>query len=135
MAYLKFAMKRLMYPVIIGEYNDDGHYFVATSPNIPGMITQGDTFSDAAYWSEDAIATMLEDEKQYPEIQDPSSWNLKDNEKVVYISVDMDKWLSRNSKTIHRTISVPEYLNNMAKKQNINVSQLVTEALKNKLGV
>lgn len=135
MVYLTIEMKRIIYPVIISEYNDDGHYFVVTSPNIPGMVTQGDTFSDAAYWAEDAIATMLEDKKEYPQVQDPTNWNIKDNEKIVYISVDMDKWLKKNSRTIHKTISVPEYLNNLAKEQNINVSKLTTEALKNKLGV
>ena len=135
MTFAKIKMKRMLYPVIISEFNDDGHYFVATSPNIPGMVTQGDSFSDAAYWAEEAIATMLEGEKEYPQVQDPSKWNLRDNDKVVYISVDMEKWLSKNSKTVHKTISVPEYLNNLAKEHNINVSKLTTEALKNKLGV
>ena len=41
-------MRNLIYPVIISEYHDDGHYYVATSPHIPGMVTQGDTFSEAA---------------------------------------------------------------------------------------
>lgn len=35
--------KKLMYPVIVSEHNDDGHYYVVTSPNIKGMVTQGDT--------------------------------------------------------------------------------------------
>lgn len=63
--------KRLIYPVIISEFNDDGHYFVVTSPNIKGMVTQGDTAEEAIYWAEDAIATML-DGTEYPEPQDPS---------------------------------------------------------------
>lgn len=91
MAISKTQMKRMLYPVIISEFNDDGRYFVATSPNIPGMVTQGDSFSDAAYWAEDAISTMLEDEKEYPEIQDPSKWGLKDNDRIVYISIDVNK--------------------------------------------
>lgn len=129
------SMKRLVYPVIISEFHDDGHYYVATSPNIPGMVTQGETFSDAAYWAEDAIATMLEDETEYPQVADPQAWKLKDNEKIVYVAVDMDKWLAKNSKTVRRSISVPEYLSKLANEQNINVSQLTTEALKKKLGV
>lgn len=45
--------KRLIYPIIVEEFNDeDGHFFVATSPNIPGMVTQGDTMADVAYWAE-----------------------------------------------------------------------------------
>lgn len=84
-------MKRLVYPIIIAEYNDDGHYYVATSPNIPGMVTQGDSFSNAACWSEDAIITMLENEETCPKIQDPRNWPPKSNERVVYISINPDE--------------------------------------------
>lgn len=128
-------MRNLIYPVIISEYHDDGHYYVATSPNIPGMVTQGDTFSDAAYWAEDAIATMLDGQASYPKVQDPRSWDLKSNDRLVYITVDLNKWLHKNSKTIKKTITVPEYLSVMAKEQNINVSQLTTKALKAELGI
>ena len=128
-------MRNLIYPVIISEYHDDGHYYVATSPNIPGMVTQGDTFSDAAYWAEDAITTMLDGQASYPKVQDPRSWDLKSNDRLVYITVDLDKWLHKNSKTIKKTITVPEYLSVMAKEQNINVSQLTTKALKAELGI
>lgn len=31
--------KGIVYPIIVSESDDDGHYFVATSPNIPGMVT------------------------------------------------------------------------------------------------
>ncbi|KAF0363816.1 type II toxin-antitoxin system HicB family antitoxin [Pediococcus acidilactici] len=124
-----------MYPVIISEYNDDGHYYVVTSPNIKGMVTQGDTLEDAVYWAEDAIGTMLDGEKSYPKVQDPSNWKLNKNDRLVYITVDMSKWLKKNSKTVKKTITVPEYLNEMAKEQNINVSRVASEALKRELGI
>lgn len=124
---------KLVYPIIATEYNDeDGHYFVATSPNIPGMVTQGDTLAELAYQAEDAIATMLDGEK-YPEVEDASKWDLENNQHIVYITVDMAKWL--NSKTVRRNITVPQYLNDLAKEQGINVSRLATEALKAELNI
>lgn len=81
-------MGKLTYPAIISEYDDDGHYFVVTSPNIQGMVTQGDTLSDAEYRAKDALATMLEGETEFPQVQDPVEWNLKDNQRVIYISID-----------------------------------------------
>lgn len=127
--------KRLVYPIIATEYNDeDGHYFVATSPNIPGMVTQGDSLESLAYEAEDAIATMLDGEK-YPEAQDSSKWNLEDNQRVIYISVDMTKWLQKNTKTVKRTITVPEYLSDLARERKVNVSRVATDALKNELNV
>lgn len=81
--------KQMMYPIIAAEYDDeDGHYFVATSPNIPGMVTQGATLTDLREQADDAIATMLEGEV-IPEPQDPSAWTLAANERVVYVTVSL----------------------------------------------
>lgn len=102
--------KRIVYPIIVSEYDDDGHYFVATSPNIPGMVTQGDTLSDVVYWAEDAIATMIAGEG-YPTPQDPTDWPLKKNERVVFVSVNMVQWLKKHSKTVRKNITIPDYLN------------------------
>jgi len=127
----------LVYPVIFQENNDtDGHYFTVTSPNIPGMVTEGDTRANAAKEAIDAIATMIDGEP-YPAPQDPASWPLKANESIVYVTVDMGRWLlekarTRNTKTVRRTITVPQYLNDLAKKRHINVSRLTTEALEHK---
>ena len=123
--------QRIVYPVIIKEYNDeDGHYFVATSPNIKGMVTQGSTLNEAAYFSEDAIATMISDEKNYPEPMDPTEWELTENEKVVVVSVNMNQWLNKHGKTVRKNITIPEDLNNWAKENNINVSRVTTDALR-----
>lgn len=120
--------KRIVYPIIVSEYDDDGHYFVATSPNIPGMVTQGDTLSDVVYWAEDAIATMIAGE-EYPTPQDPTDWPLKKNERVVFVSVNMVQWLKKHSKTVRKNITIPDYLNDWAVENNVNVSRITTEAL------
>ena len=124
----------LIYPVVFQENNDsDGHYFTVTSPNIPGMVTEGDTRADAAEEAIDAIATMIDGEP-YPKPQDPASWPLQRNESIVYVTVDMARWQlekarNRNTKTVRRTITVPQYLNDLAKIRHVNVSRLTTEAL------
>lgn len=127
----------LIYPVIMAEHDDeDGYAVTVSSPNIPGMHTEGKDFSEAAYWSVDAIATMLDGKDEYPEPADTKDWILADNERVVYVPVDMKNWYRQNmSQTIKRSVTVPEYLNEMAKESNINVSRLLTEALEAKLGV
>ena len=119
----------LAYPVIFTEYNDDGHYYVVTSPNIKGMVTDGDTIAEALFHAEDAMATML-DGSDYPEVQDPKSWVLKDNQQVSWVTVNMTKWKNRYGKTVRRNISIPEGLNNWAKENKINVSQVTTNALR-----
>jgi predicted RNase H-like HicB family nuclease len=82
----------LIYPTVFTEHHDeDGHYFVVTSPNIPGMVTEGTTRQQAVTEAIDAIATMLDGEK-YPSVQDPGQWILKKNETIVYVPVNMTQW-------------------------------------------
>lgn len=125
----------IIYPVIISEFCDNEPYHTVTSPNIEGMITQGKTFSDAVYMAEDAIATILNKGSTYPEVQDPTTWEINDNEKIVYININMTKWRTRNTKTIRTTITVPEYLSVLAREKKINVSRVATEALKKQLEI
>lgn len=124
----------VVYPTIFTENNDeDGHYFTVTSPNIKGMVTEGTTREDAATEAIDAIATMLDGEV-YPQAQDPATWKLEEHQSIVYITVNMTQWYLEkarllNKKTVRRSISVPAYLDQLAKEQKINVSRLATEAL------
>lgn len=120
----------LAYPVILTECNDEsGHYYVVTSPNIKGMVTDGKTIAEALYHSVDAIATMIFD-SEYPEVQDPRKWKLEDNEQVSWVRVNMTKWRAQYGKTVRRNISIPEGLNNWAKANKINVSQVTANALR-----
>ena len=126
----------IIYPTVFAKEPDGG--YAVYSPNIPGMHTEGDTFTEAAHWSVDAIATMLDGLTSYPEPQDPSSWPLNNNEQIVMISVDMHRWLfekarERETKTVRRTITVPKYLNDFAKSHDINVSRLATQALEEEI--
>ncbi|WDF82695.1 type II toxin-antitoxin system HicB family antitoxin [Lacticaseibacillus pabuli] len=126
----------MIYPTIFVKEATGG--YAVYSPNIPGMHTEGDTFTEAVHWTIDAIATMLDGAANYPDPQDPSDWQLHDNEQIVMISVDMGRWLfekarERETKTVRRTITVPKYLNDFAKKHDINVSRLATQALEAEL--
>ncbi len=83
------------YPVILTEYNDKSeHYYVVTSPNIPGMVTDGETIGEALYNAKDAIATML-DEPNYPKVQDPRKWKLEKGQQISWVTVNMTKWLNK----------------------------------------
>ena len=120
----------LVYPVIVTECNDEsGHYYGVSSPNIKGMVTDGKTIQEAVVHAEDAIATMIADE-EYPAVQDPTKWELGDHDFIMWVTVNMAKWLNRYGKTVRRNISIPEGLNNWAKENKINVSQVTTKALR-----
>ena len=123
--------KILIYPVVVTECNDEaGHYYGITSPNIQGMVTDGKTMQEAVLHAEDAIATMISDMAEYPKVQDPTKWKLGEHDSVMWVTVNMAKWLNQYGKTVRRNISLPEGLNNWAKENNINVSQVATNALR-----
>ena len=118
------------YPVILTEYNDEsGHYYVVTSPNIQGMVTDGETIPEALENAKDALATMLANELERPEVQDPREWTLDKCQQTSWVSVNMTRWLNKYGKTVRRNISIPADLNEWAKKNKINVSKVATEAL------
>lgn len=119
----------LSYPVILTEYNDEsGHYYVVTSPNIQGLVADGETIAEALYETSDAIATLLDGE-EYPKVQDPKKWKLNDNQQTSWVNVNMTRWQAKHGKTVRRNVTIPEGLNKWAKENSINVSQVVTKAL------
>lgn len=97
--------KILIYPVIVTECNDEaGHYYGISSPNIKGMVTDGKTMPEAVLHAEDAIATMISDMAEYPKVQDPTKWKLGDNDSVMWVTVNMAKWLNQYGKTVRPII-------------------------------
>ncbi|MFD1317813.1 antitoxin HicB [Loigolactobacillus zhaoyuanensis] len=77
---------------------------------------------------------MLEDSVNYPQPSLPQDIKLTAGEQLVYVTVDLDAFRRKYGKTVRKNITIPEYLNKLAKEQKINVSQVATEALRVKLG-
>lgn len=49
--------------------------------------------------------------------------------------IDMEEYRKNNPKTIRESVTVPEYLAVLGKKQKLNFSAILTEAVKNKLEI
>ena len=125
---------KYVYPVIFEE--DDGKIGV-TVPDIPSTFTFGDDMADAIYMAEDVIAMMLagyEDEgKPVPE---PSKIeDIKTNGIVSLVRADTDEWRKLvDNKAVKKTLSIPSWLNKKAEKAAVNFSQILQDALCQKLG-
>lgn len=91
--------KLVQYPVIFQECNDEsGHYYVATSPNLQGLVTDGTTIKETVVNCQDAIATLLDAVKQLPKVQDPKTWQLKSNEDIHWITTNFSLWQRKYAK-------------------------------------
>ena len=130
-------MNRLFYPAIFHEAEEGG--FWVTFPDIPECMTQGDDMQQAYEMAVDALGLSLTTmEEAGEEIPKASTLDKVDPEDGILIIVefDMAEYRKRNSsRAIKKTLSIPEWLNEAAMRENINFSQLLQEALMVKLGV
>ncbi|MBR1849412.1 MAG: type II toxin-antitoxin system HicB family antitoxin [Lachnospiraceae bacterium] len=128
---------RYCYPAIF-EMEDDGKYAVEF-PDLEGCYTSGDNLADAIYMAQDVLAfTLYNYEKEKREIPKPSQHNKLKITKGAFINeiaCDTFEYQKRNNnKAVKKTLSIPEYLNELAMEAGLNFSQILQDALKEKLG-
>ena len=124
-----------VYPAIF-EPAEEGGYIV-TVPDIPCCFTQGEDMADAIYMAEDVIAMMLADyEDEGKPVPVPSKIeDIKTSGIVSLVRADTDEWRKLvDNKDVKKTLSIPSWLNKKAEKAAINFSQLLQDALCQKLG-
>lgn len=124
---------KIVYPAIFTYDKEENCYtvdFIDFS-----CSTFGATLQDAFFMAEEAMGLYFEDEKEYPEAtEDYREIDLKENQFISLVGVDMIEYYKRNSnKSVKKTLTIPEWLNALAENENINFSQLLQEALKEKL--
>lgn len=120
----------VQYPVILSK---DGGYVFVRVPDLPSGYTQGNDTLDAVRMAQDLIGNLLEDSDEYPTASEPEDIKLEKGERLVYVSVDMSSFRRKFSRKVRKNITIPEYLNDISKKNGWNVSQITTEALEAKL--
>jgi len=135
-------MAKYVYPAqFIRE--ESGQYSV-DFPDLESCYTSGDDLNEAILMAEDVLAYVLFDyEKEGRSIPKPSDINsiksktdLADNEFVNYVHCDTIDYQKRNNnKAVKKTLTIPEWLNELAIKSELNFSQVLQEALMVKLNI
>ncbi len=131
-------MNKLFYPALFHEAEEGG--FWVSFPDIPECMTQGDDMQQAYEMAVEALGLSLssmEDEKaEIPTASRPQDIQTEVGSFLVVIEFDMAEYRRRHcSRAVKKTLSIPEWLNDVAIKQNINFSQVLQEALMEKVGV
>lgn len=129
----------LTYPAII-TYEDNVFYIGFPDFEKEFYNTYGDTFEEAVEMGKEYLVLLLEElENEKKEFPAPSKINkvkelLEDNQELVYISLnyEYEKSLVKIA-YVKKTLTIPSYLDILAKNKNINFSQVLQEALKEKL--
>jgi predicted RNase H-like HicB family nuclease len=130
------------YPAIFTEENDGGYsvLFPDFDGSGYGCFTQGNDINDTMDMAEDALCLVLYNIEKADKTA-PKASNIKDvaageKEFVSLITCDTDTYKRfYESKAVKKTLSIPAWLNSQAEKNSINFSQLLQEALKQRLGL
>lgn len=133
-----------IYPACFYEEETGGYSVIF--PDLNHLATCGETFADAMQMAVDCLAGYLYDLKQMGEkAPQPSAIDAirPDDEYDEYkrafvsaVSVDVEEYAKAHfEKSVKKTLTIPKWLNDMAVSENINFSQLLQAALKEKLHV
>ncbi len=128
---------RYIYPAIIKLENDS---YIVSFPDLENCFTFGKSLEDALDSARDVLELCLYDMEQdgvkIPDASDLSYIRLKENESIVLIDVWMipvrDKMENRSVK---KTVTIPKWINDIGLEHNLNFSQLLQAAIKDRLGI
>lgn len=123
----------LVYPVILSK-NGDGYFVTVPDFNIN---TEGKDVADAIAMARDAIGlNVLQLEDEGKAVPEPYShhYQIQDDDILTLVDVDMTNYSKKHdNRTVRKNCTIPYCLNADAEKAGINFSQLLQEALKQKL--
>ncbi len=122
------------YPVIIEELEDK---IILTFPTFDDLVTETDDDKDFVKAAQEVIALQImdaEDEGREIPVEYNKKISVRKGQKLVYINV----WMPYHrtiTKTVYvrKNITIPAWLDLLAKESGINFSETLTEALKRKI--
>lgn len=131
-------MAKYAYPAILTP-EDNGLYTVRFQ-DLENCYTSGDDLADALIMAEDVLALTLygyeKDKRPIPEPSDRDTLSVNPGEIVSLVACDTLEYQKMyNKKAVKKTLSIPEWLNEAATDAGINFSQVLQEALIQKIAL
>lgn len=130
-------MARYCYAALISR---DADGFNVTFPDFESCYTSGATQVEAIYMASDVLALTLVDMEDNGETM-PKPTEIKgivcgENETATLVVADTVSYRKKvNGKAIKKTLTLPQWLNEAAEAKNVNFSQILQEALTERLGI
>lgn len=134
-------MAKYTYPAIF-TIEPDGSGVSVTFPDLPHVYTGGKDIQNALLMADDILPLMLcEYEDSKTEFAKPSSMkdvnaSIKDDDNsfATLIFADTLEYRKQTSnKAVKKTLSIPAWMDTIAKQNNVNFSQVLQDALTEKL--
>ena len=125
------------YPALFHIAEEGG--FWISFPDIPEGLTEGENMTEAYKMAVEALGLALEDrikENNVPIATEINKLPQEKNTFPVIVEFDLLEYRKKhNSKSVKKTLSIPEWLNEEAIAKGINFSQVLQDALKTQLGL
>ena len=130
--------KVYIYPIYITVYSNEEYPYFVEIPDINGF-TQGKDLADAITMARDyigfSVIDKLENNEPLP-LPNDIKYDQNENQIKTLIDINFKKYKSQyDNKVVKKTLTIPNYLNELGNEKGINFSLTLTEALKEKLGV
>ena len=128
---------KLVYPAILTPCIEKEGYTIEI-PDLPGCISEGKDMADAIEMGKDAACGWIIDElengnhvpQQLFPFKEPELINSKKIISLLVLNIDQYA-KDHGNKSVRKNVTIPEYLNSYAAKNNVNLSKLLQEALLN----
>ena len=122
------------YPAIF-HVAENGGYWVEFL-DLPGCISEGASLAQAAAEAVDALGgylcAMMDLQQELPASSDPHVVRADGDDIVSIVAANLANYQKR-MKAIKKTLTIPEWLNNAALEKGLNFSQVLQDALKQRL--
>jgi len=131
-------MAKYAYPAVFTPAEEGG--YTVNFPDLEGCFTEGDDMAETLYMAEDVLALILygyeTDGRAIPVPSSPSSIELAPGEFVNFVACDTLAYRKMyNNKAVKKTLTIPEWLNESATAMGLNFSQVLQEALMEKVNM
>ncbi len=130
-------MGKLFYPALFHKAEEGG--FWVSFPDFPECFTEGDDMTQAYEMAVEALGLALVSRKEEKE-EIPAATEIDKltpgEGTLVIVEFDMLEYQRKhNSRAVKKTLSIPEWLNEEATAMGVNFSQVLQEALMDKLNI
>ena len=130
-------MNRYFYPAVF--HTEEGGSYWISFPDFPECLTQGETIEDAYNMASEALGLCIDERlknnEELPKVSSPD-YTVTGDDFSCLIEFDLERYRrTHNTKSVKKTLSIPEWLNEAAIKQNVNFSQVLQDALMSKIGM
>ena len=126
------------FPVILDK-NEPGFiniYFPDFDMAVTSVELGEDPIEEAQSWLAITISELIDEGKTVPNPSHPDQISTDTNQTIVFVNIWLPYHRSKERIIyVKKTLTIPSYLDILARESNINFSETLSNALKQKLGI